>query len=626
MIDVTSFDTETELIDAGLLAPPLVCLSTCDKQLKPELFHWADALPVFRELLKGNCVGQNVSYDLGVLAAQFPEVLPEIFDALFDSRIVDTRLNERLIDIARGQLDGWKDHHGIYHRRTYSLSALSERYGFGAMEKDAWRLRYGELRSLPLTEWPTGALEYAKTDALRTLQVLYQQLNYLEFLEDAAAQTRAAFALHLQSCRGIITDARACDEFIDATKAELERCKKLLQNKQLVDLAGKRKLKLARQYMTDVCRERGLEVPMTEPGKDAKDSWTPSVCVDAEACRDTGDDVLVAYATYTSANTVLKKAELLKQGSEGIPLQTAYESLLETGRTSSRAPMPPMVGQNFQNLPRDSKMRQVFVPRPGYVLCSVDYSMAELRTFAQICIWVLGYSKLGEALNAGKDVHCILAAAMMHKDYEWVMANKRDPEVKRMRSIAKSANFGKLGGLGVKAFIAYCSANRLRVSEEDAIKVDVAFRSTWTEINPYFAWIKEMMQDGKATYKSFVTSRVRACLSFTQAANNGFQSLAADAAKSALLPVAFESYVDTSSPLYGSRPLLFIHDEVLAELPEANAHAAAYRLRDLMVEHFNHFVPDVPVTAEPAIARRWFKEMEPVHDIKGQLQCWEEAA
>lgn len=618
-----ALDTETCLIAAGKLAPELVCVTTCGESLQPSLMHWTDSFETVRELFrKEQLVLQNGAYDMAVLAAQYPALLPDIFEALFDSRVVDTRLNQRLIDLAQGQLDGYKDRHGTFHKRMYSLDALSQLYGFGAMEKDLWRLRYGELRSIPLAVWPEGAKTYATTDALRTYQVYAKQQYYEEFLVDAPAQARAAFALHLMSCRGIVTDLAACDKFIASTREDIARARALLEAKGLTDPNGKRNMKPAREYMTRVCNDIGIPVPMTKPSPGKSPDWQPSVCLDAEACSSTGDPVLAAYSTYTSASTLIKKAELLRQGAFGTPLQTSYEPLLETGRTSSRAPMPPMVGDNFQNIRRAPGMRECFIPRPGYVLCSVDYSMAELRTVAQICLWVLGRSELAKALNAGQDVHCVLAANMLGESYDWTIANKKDPRVKEYRQLAKPGNFGAWGGLGPKAFVAFCAAQGTRISEAQARMVLDTWKATWPETTDYFAWIQKMLGDGQATYRAFVSGRVRGNINFTTAANNGFQALAADAAKSALLPIAYECYVDKSSALYGSRPLLFIHDEVIAELPESSAHEAAYRLRDLMVQCFNKYVPDVPVTAEPAIARRWYKEMETLL-VDGRLTCWE---
>lgn len=622
---VVAYDTETALIDAGILAPPLACVTFCDQTLVPSLTYWQDSLePLRKMLLTNKIVGHNVAYDMAVIASQFPELLELVFDAYQQARVVDTRLNQRLLDLAVGELDGYYNSTGSWVKRFYSLSALSARYGFGELEKDQYRLKYGEYRQIQLAQWPAGAIQYAKTDALRTFQVLCKQLEQEEFLLDAARQAQAAFALHLQSCRGLITNGARCDKFIKQTQQEIDLARELCFVNGLVDEEGKRKTKPAKERMTRVCHEQGMPVPMTEKGKDASDKWKPSVCLDAEACRESGDEVLRAYATYTSANTLLKKAELLKQGSR-VPLQTSYETLLETGRTSSRAPMAPMVGDNFQNVRKASGMRECFVPRPGFVFCSIDFDMAELRTVSQICIWLFGQSKLADALNQDKDVHSILAGHLMGKPYEEVVANKKTEPYKKSREHGKMGNFLLWGGGGINMFVNTVNASAQtpdqKITAETGARIKEAWKKAW-EPEPYFKWVSDAVGDGLGTYKSWLSGRVRANINYSTFANNGFQGLAADAAKSSLLPLARECYVDKKSPLYGSRPLLFIHDEVLFELREDCMHDAAFRARDIMVDSFNKWTPDVPVTATPALMRFWTKGAEAVYK-DGKLVPWQ---
>jgi len=102
--------------------------------------------------------------------------------------------------------------------------------------------------------------------------------------------------------------------------------------------------------------------------------------------------------------------------------------------------------------------------------------------------------------------------------------------------------------------------------------------------------------------------------------------MAADAAKDALFAVARECYVTPSSPLYGSRPLVFVHDEIIIESPDERAPEAALRLSELMCEAMNGVAPDVPSAATPALCKRWLKGAEPVYDEAGRLKPWEPSA
>ena len=612
--NVVACDTETKLIEQGLLAPPLVCVSTCDSSLEPKLYHHSDAFEVVRDLfLHKNIVGQNFAYDAAVIAAKWPELLPIIFDAYFDNRIVDTMLNDRLIHIARGTLDGFVDRHGVKHVFGYSLEALAERYGLGALDKDTWRFRYGEFIDVPLSEWPAGAVDYPKKDALVTLKVFFEQLAFDDFLGDAPMQARAAFGLQLMSCRGMITDAKSCADFIEATKEDIKRAGRVLRLEGIVREDGSRDTKAAKVRMEQVCAELGMPVPKTKRTKNSSEKWKPGTALDAEATRDTGDSVLMDYSLYTSSNTALNRAELLQKGSQGLPLQTSFQTLMETGRISSRAPSPPLVGENFTNLPRKPGLRECFVARPGFVFCSLDLDMAEAIAVAQIHYWVFGRSTLGDALREKKDIHCMLGAEMMGCPYEEVLANKKVGKYKKERQNAKYGNYGYWGGMGPQKFMETTNKGILR--REDKINLGIAtkikngWKNTWApESEDYFKWVVSLMGEGQATIKQFVSGRVRANLDYCTTANTFFQGLVADGIKEAMVYVQHEMYCRPDSPLFGSRLLLNLHDELFGELVEEKAHEAAKRMQEILLGTLNtKYTPDVHITGEPALMRRWWK-------------------
>lgn len=97
----------------------------------------------------------------------------------------------------------------------------------------------------------------------------------------------------------------------------------------------------------------------------------------------------------------------------------------ETGRLSSRQP-------NLQNIPRNSKLRKMFVPREGYTFIEVDYSQAELRVLAALS----GDPWLKQVYVDGKDLHHEVAVSMFGVDYD---------NEDRVR--AKAINFGIAYGL-----------------------------------------------------------------------------------------------------------------------------------------------------------------------------------
>ena len=86
---------------------------------------------------------------------------------------------------------------------------------------------------------------------------------------------------------------------------------------------------------------------------------------------------------------------------------TFNQTITATGRISSTEP-------NLQNIPirmeLGKKIRQVFIPRDGYVFLDADYSQIELRILAHMS----GDEKLIEAYNSAQDIHRTTASQVFH--------------------------------------------------------------------------------------------------------------------------------------------------------------------------------------------------------------------
>ena len=85
-------------------------------------------------------------------------------------------------------------------------------------------------------------------------------------------------------------------------------------------------------------------------------------------------------------------------------MHPSFNVLARTGRTTSFGEI------NSQNLPRDNRIRSCFVPSPGHVFVVADFKTIEMATLAKACISQFGLiSRMGEAINAGKDLHTLVA-------------------------------------------------------------------------------------------------------------------------------------------------------------------------------------------------------------------------
>ncbi len=508
-----AWDCETELIGEHLKAPPLVCVSwACNGQ--SGLLRYDDA--TIATFFGTQSTGLNVAYDVGVVVAQKPELMPAIFEAYASDRITDISVRQKLIDIAQGDLR--RPQKGKPH--PYSLAALSERLLGKPMSKgdDTWRLRYGELREVPLDQWPVDARSYAITDAERTLELYTAQEPYAELLVDQYRQARAAWWLHLMHCWGFRTDQRRLEAFAKEIGDEYETLEKLLISEGLIrvkKIGGK-------NPRTEYTRDVGAVRARLIGAGATKATAGGQVATDADSCKASGDPVLRSYARLSSLGSL--RSGFIEAFRGKLQIHPNFDELVTNGRTSSYDP-------NVQNLARMLGPRECVVARPGYVLADNDYPQIELRTWAQICLWVLNYSRMAELLNAtpSVDPHLDLAARILGIPYADAKRRLKEEKtwpkgtpkpVSEARQISKVGNFGYMGGMGWKTFIGYAREQYdIILSDAEAKKLHYGWKDNWPEAKPYFEWVEshpwyvKQTASGKpikvTTVKHWVTGRLR---------------------------------------------------------------------------------------------------------------------
>lgn len=616
-----ALDTETALITERCKAPDLVCVSYAepvpDENIALGLLHWTESEPYVKRWLEDSdrlLIGANIAYDFGVLVQQFPNLMPLVWKAYVDDRVEDVQLRQKLIDIARGTSRGRP-------KGSYSLAGLMKRHFEIDLEKDEWRLRYSEFRDIPLEDWPEGAKHYSKTDAEATLLVYEAQEEFVPLLEDSFRQARGAWWLHLMSAWGIVTDREAVERLAYETQQKYDELEEMLFREGLVKKTGKRKIKITRD--TKAAKARMQQVMA---GSGHKLTAKGSVSLDRDACIESGDSTLEAYAEFAHLKHILTSdVPVLKMGE----IHSRFEPLLETGRTSCGDPY------NLQNPLRKGGVRECFVPRPGFVFVDADYDGIELRTWAQVCLWAFGESRLAETLNAGFDPHLDLGAQILGITYEEALRRKKDADVRDARQMAKPASFGYPGGMGAATFSKWVKANYgLSISEQQAAQLKEQWFRNWPEARKYFKWVTDKTKnewhlvDGEEVcrLKQFVSNRYRGGCSYTETCNGFFQSLAADIFKAAGFKIARACYDETrGSILFGSRIVNGIHDQFLVESPEEIGHECAQEVGWLMIQAAKPFIPDVPATCTPILARCWSKEAEACYDGNRRLVPWDVA-
>lgn len=625
------WDTETYPALPGLAAPPVVCLQWATLEGPVHVLNASDALRWWSHVLASGCtlVAHGVAFDVGVMVAasgSFDGVW-EAFDA---GRIVCTLVREKLRNIACSPVTV-----------PASLAeAVRQRWGYRVEGKDgadAWRLRYHELAALSLGRWPADALQYAADDVawLRALWRDQQRPLAIPYVHDCRAytaqligggpdeqrQTLNAFALQMTGAWGLRADPDRADDAHRGLVAHAAQLRAQLMSRGIYTSAGALDTKaLGALVEAEWTPELG-PIPRTKGRKDVS----------------TSKDTLQRLA-HPTTDTLLelrsaeKTAQFLAGAGSEHPICAHYNVLVATGRTSCSDP-------NVQQLPREGGVRECFVPRDGYVFVSVDYDALELRAWAQVTTNIFGaeHSTLRArfAADPAFDPHTAFAATVLGITYPEAMLRKKagDAEVKHARGLGKVGNFGLIGGMGVRTLVDYArSSFGITVTYPEAVEIRKTWATTWPEGERYLDWIGAnvayarslgISEWGGWTLRQLTSGRLRAACSYTNGANTWFQGLAADGAKAALARVARESVSVPRSPLYGCRPVWFIHDEIGVEAPRVRASAAADRLIKVMEGVMERWTPDVPSRASATLMTRWSKRAES-RRIGGAWTVWSE--
>lgn len=780
LANVVAADSETHLIQDGLLAPPGVCWSFADQTQGGELVEEFDAgLRRLELLLRSNAVlaGANIAYDFAVACAEAlggrylgrPELLPLVFDKYERGEVFDVLIGVALDAIAGGHLfkdpsTGQSLRHAptVEQRAAGKQGKVSKRYSLeiatrlllgreNAKANDEYRMRYHELEWLPMSAWPPVAVQYPKDDARNTfddaaaLIIKGRNLGPMQRhpWTHQTHEARAAWAMHLACVHGLRTDPVAVEALAAKVDAAYQKDRDTFRESGLLRVGGAKdgkkntaaiKRKVIEAYAvgnTEVCtaevllvdaikryeagtvvRCNGGKVPSPKSGNlinckacggsglkyPAAVPLTDKggIKTDRDTLSESGDPLLEEFALVSETEKLRGTYIPFLRVGVVKPINVRANVLVESGRASYDG--------LIQLLPRGGGIRECFVARTGpcgfagnactcgvcVVLCSVDYAALELCTLAQVCLWVVGESRMAEAINAAKDpgvLHTLFGAKLLGvaPDEFKRLVKAKDKNAVFGRFNAKAANFGFPGLMGpAKLTIAkrkegirfcvtsgraptcpdcqgqckclgmdkHCSERHCRrcfgrgaicgvekVTEwngrpipptcltciEVATELREGWFEQWPEIREYFKWVKshDGVSDGLATIESPGTGYVRGGLNASSLANHSFQHLAAKGAKHALWKVSRECYTVRDSPLYGTRPVIFAHDEILSEIPFAVRHEAAYRQAQIQREAMREFVPDVHVGAEPAIMRRWFKEADTLIDPdSGKLTPW----
>lgn len=678
---ITYLDTETHLIEPGRKAPPIVCVQILDQSvdLEPRILKRDIAKAIVKTYLKEAISDEEcflcfhrAAYDLAVICATWPEFTTLVFEVLEQGKVWDTGIRDKLLNLGRF---GWVDKQPIPGEYDDEGEPKTKRIGYGlddlalrrlAFEMDKsnpWRLRFSELEDVPLAEWPKEATEYALDD-VRVLPLIFEDQDrdvpQVPSTNAFAAHTLAvcrAFALYMMSCQGVAIDAveRARVEAMLAEELAPEKIQilfdcgilrpaELPRPKRGGGLTkGKRATKnmaVLKGIVVEVCERLEIPVELTE----TKLVSTRSGFL---AGFDHLDPRLEEYSRVQALQKLVTTEMPRIQADRVYP---NFDELKETGRTSSWDP-------NIQNV--DPRAKGCYVPEPGWVICSVDYSTIELVTFAQKLLDLFGKSYLADLLRQGVDPHAYLGAQLAlefdregferhtgvlpapgmdayHAFIPLKKLPKTDPRREwfdHWRNFAKPVGLGYPGGLGPKTMVTLAKGTYyVEMTVEQAGQSREVWRATFPEVLDYFRWVNEdcavqVNGEDRYQYMSPMGMLRNGCTYCACANGAALQTPAAEGGTFAMWSIV-RACKDPAqkSILYGCRPWAWVHDEMLLNIPEDRwMHERAFEVARLMKEGMEHVIRDVPVKAQPALMKRWDKRAEGVFGADGRIRIWEPA-
>ncbi len=268
------------------------------------------------------------------------------------------------------------------------------------------------------------------------------------------------------------------------------------------------------------------------------------------------------------------------------------QAVAQTGRLSSTDP-------NLQNIPirteEGRKIRQAFIAEPGHKLLSVDYSQIELRLTAHIA----NVAALRAAFEAGEDIHAMTASQVFG-----VPLDQMDGATRRR---AKAINFGIIYGISP-----FGLAQNLGIEQSVARAYIEAYFERYPGIRAYMDEAKEqarrhgyvMTLFGRRVHLPGVKDKNPARRNFAERAaiNAPIQGTAADIIKRAMIRVA----PALISAKLSARMLLQVHDELLFEVPDAEIEETTALVKGVMEGAAAPAVNlSVPLVADVGVGESW---------------------
>jgi DNA polymerase I-like protein with 3'-5' exonuclease and polymerase domains len=551
---IISFDLETELIQSSLHIPKVSLVMAYDG-IQLFLIHPDKLAEFFFKNRNQSFVGHNIQFDFWA-AHELMKNKNQIascrilWDAGSAGRLKDTMILDMLIQLGNGKYRNATGFSKV-DEKVYptNLAVLAKEAGTINLDKtDEYRLRFGELLGMSETEIDNhpeseGFISYALPDVIATYDVYFdvynkaikimnaagfkdnKNLKKYEIHPDAlkkygplseAIQVRGSISLAQLSRTPLNIDLPKRQIFEDEERKLLEEAYEVIEkyNPLLIKRWSKKSKKhvpnspqLSPKTGLKCISDIQLKITLMEecqrlnitkiPISDGKKKDMSTSAKDWSKYSEESE-----FIKYWCA--IEKHAKMLQflVNINHPQIYTNYNLLMKTGRTSAsshrtRKDQEKIPSVNIQQIPRDGRMRELFIAPPNLKWFICDYGFIELCTLAATCKACFGFSALGNAITkyrkcGGLDPHEVMAAALLNVTQDNYVKLPKD-EKKKARQAAKAVNFGNPGGLGKTKLVAYALNNyNVVMTETEAKKAKEKWLETYPEMKLHLCDVSDL--------------------------------------------------------------------------------------------------------------------------------------
>ena len=514
------------------------------------------------EILK---IGQNLKYDLEVLRNYGVELAGPMWDTMIAHYLIQPELHHNMDYMAEVYLN-------------YQTIHIEELIGLKGKHQRS-------MRDLP----PEQVYEYAAEDADITLQLK----NKLEGELRKAGAERLFYDIEMplmpvlaeMEMNGVRIDTASLNE---TSKMLTERMLQLEQ--RIYELAGQPFNIASPKQVGDILFDKLRIVEKAKKTKTGQYVTSEEVLQQLRGKHEIVADILDHRGLKKLLGTYVDTLPKLINARTGHIHTSFNQTVTATGRLSSSDP-------NLQNIPvrgEDGKeIRKAFVPEPGCLFFSADYSQIELRVMAHLS----GDENMVRVFREGKDLHAATAANIYKKPIEEVTRDER--------SKSKRANFGIIYGITV-----FGLAERLDITRDEAKMLIDGYFDTFPQVHAYMEAAKQTAREqgyvttlfGRRRYLPDINSQNATVRGFAErnAINAPIQGTAADIIKVAMIRI-FRRFKQEG---IRSKMILQVHDELnFSVLPEEKE-----RVEKIVLDEMEHAIElSVPLTADSGFGQNWLE-------------------